>query len=512
MEKDPSQNQRNLRRLLMSMQASYGRLNLLIAICDNWKYRDELISSYERELASKGTSCYRVRIDRQQLSLKQSLQDLVSQESVLMSVDQPVIVTVLGADELLGIRLNEPKSAQEQFFFSVQWTREGLRDFKFPIVIWLTSEIATSLAQQAPDFWSWRGGTFEFSQSISAAIKGLPTTHTLSNQEEYTQRNIIKSDPKDLQKQIDELLSQDPDSPLLASLYFSLGDAYKENIQYNQAEFAYHKALDLYEQQLGANHPDVATTLNYLALLYASQGKYSEAEPLCQRALSIRECELGADHPDVATSLNNLAELYREQGKYSNAKPLYLRSLEIRENKLGADHPDTAVSLNNLALLYYFQGNYSEAENLYIRSLTIMERQLGKEHLDIATSLNNLGGLYKSQGKYSEAEHIFVRSLEILERQLGEDHPDVASSLNNLGSLYYLQGKYSEAEPLYLRSLEIFMQALGQDHSHTQTAMTSLMMLRLQMSTGMSSETLQQMITENPDDIIRFLQDTNPDN
>jgi hypothetical protein len=49
MEKDPSQNQRNLRRLLMSVQASYGRLNLLIAICDNWKYRDELITSYEKE-------------------------------------------------------------------------------------------------------------------------------------------------------------------------------------------------------------------------------------------------------------------------------------------------------------------------------------------------------------------------------------------------------------------------------------------------------------------------------
>jgi len=127
MEKDPSQNQRNLRRLLMSVQASYGRLNLLIAICDNWKYRDELISSYEKELADKGTSCHRVRIDRQQPSLKQCLQNLVSQEPDLISVDKLAIVTVLGADELLGIRLNEPKSAQEKFFFSAQWTREGLR-------------------------------------------------------------------------------------------------------------------------------------------------------------------------------------------------------------------------------------------------------------------------------------------------------------------------------------------------------------------------------------------------
>ncbi len=432
MTMEQNQNQRNLRRLMMSVQASYGSLNLLIAICDNWKYRDELIDSYERELAAKGTSCHRVRIERQQPSLKQSLQDLVSQEPALMSIEKPAIVTVLGADELLGIRLNEPKSAQEQFFFSVQWTREGLRDFKFPIVIWLTPTIATSLSQQAPDFWSWRGGIFEFSKPISSTLPAENLTKDLVLEKSPQ----TGADPTELQKQINDLLSQSPDSPLLASLYNSLGKAYKDAVRYAEAEEPYQKALELYEQQLGKEHSNVAFILNELAELYRAQGKYSEAEPMYLRSLEIWERQLGADHPDVATSLNNLAELYREQGKYSNAKPLYLRSLEIREKKLGADHPATAVSLNNLALLYYFQGNYSEAENLYIRSLSIMERQLGKDHLDIATSLNNLGSLYKSQWKYSEAEPVFVRSLEILERQLGADHPDVASSLNNLGSLY----------------------------------------------------------------------------
>jgi hypothetical protein len=38
------------------------------------------------------------------------------------------------------------------------------------------------------------------------------------------------------------------------------------------------------------------------------------------------------------------------------------------------------------------------------------------------------------------------------------------------------------------------------------------MMLRSQISTGMSSETLQQMIAENPDDIIRLMQENNLDN
>jgi tetratricopeptide (TPR) repeat protein len=478
MEKDPSQNQRNLRRLLMSVQASYGRLNLLIAICDNWKYRDELIGSYEKELAAKGTSCHRVRIERQQPSLKQCLQDLLSQEPALMSVDKPAIVTVLGADELLGIRLNEPKSAQEQFFFSAQWTREGLRDFKFPIVIWLTPDIATSLAQQAPDFWSWRGGVFEFSQSISASIEFLSATHKLNNQVESTKEEVVKVDPSDLQKQIDELLSQAPDSPLLASLYKSLGKAHKDAVRYTEVEEPYQKALELYEHQLGKEHSDVAFTLNELAELYKLQGKYSKAEPMYLRSLEILERQLGEDHLSVASSLNNLALLYESQGKYSEAEPLYLRSLEIRERQLGEDHSDVAQSLNNLALLYESQGKYSEAERMYLRSLEILERQLGEDHLLVANSLNNLAGLYKSQGQYSEAEPMYLRSLEIMERQLGADHPDVASSLNNLAGLYYSQGKYSEALKSIQRAIPIYEQKLGMEHPNTRTALSWLQVIR----------------------------------
>lgn len=35
--------------------------------------------------------------------------------------------------------------------------------------------------------------------------------------------------------------------------------------------------------------PQVAATLNNLAVLYGKRGKYKEAEPLCKRALEIRE-------------------------------------------------------------------------------------------------------------------------------------------------------------------------------------------------------------------------------
>ena len=73
--------------------------------------------------------------------------------------------------------------------------------------------------------------------------------------------------------------------------------------------------------------------------------------PLYERALAIWEKALGPGHPDVATSLNNLAVLYDAQGAYERALPLYERALAILEKALGPGHPSTKRVSANLAAL-----------------------------------------------------------------------------------------------------------------------------------------------------------------
>ena len=99
-----------------------------------------------------------------------------------------------------------------------------------------------------------------------------------------------------------------------------------------------------------------------------AQGDYAGARPLYERALRIDEAALGPTHPDVATSLNNLAVLLRAQGDYAGARPLYERALRIKEAALGPTHPSVATSLNNLAELLMAQGDYAGARPLYERA------------------------------------------------------------------------------------------------------------------------------------------------
>jgi tetratricopeptide (TPR) repeat protein len=92
-----------------------------------------------------------------------------------------------------------------------------------------------------------------------------------------------------------------------------------------------------------------------------------------KRALEINEKAYGPDHPDVALSLNNLALLYNTQGRYAEAEPMYKRALEIKEKAYGPDHPDVATTVHNLAFLRYSQGEYGESEKLANRATKISD-------------------------------------------------------------------------------------------------------------------------------------------
>ena len=100
--------------------------------------------------------------------------------------------------------------------------------------------------------------------------------------------------------------------------------------EYARAVVVAKEAIDVAVENVGWQHPDVATSLNNLALLYTDLGNYAKAEPLYKRALAIDEKALGPDHPNVATSLENLAELYRATNRINLAVPLEQRAAQIR--------------------------------------------------------------------------------------------------------------------------------------------------------------------------------------
>ncbi|HLL80589.1 MAG TPA: FxSxx-COOH system tetratricopeptide repeat protein, partial [Ktedonobacteraceae bacterium] len=283
---------------------------------------------------------------------------------------------------------------------------------------------------------------------------------------------------------------QKDESNALAETLNTLASCYLFQGDFAQAEPLFTRVLTDCEALHGAYHADVANALNNLALLFIHRGLYIQAEVCLERAMSIwnrleeeQQAKQGRQeqHPDLARTLNNLALLYHHQGKLREAEQYYLRGLAIWETVHGPSHPDLAVHLNNLAMLYFQMHNDAQAEPLFRRALEIREKTLGSEHPAIAHSLTYLARSYQRQWKYAEAELLFKQALKIRRRALGPEHPETAHSLSSLAKLYLSQGKHLEAETLYRQALSIREQALGPDHPDVASLLKNYAILLISM-------------------------------
>jgi len=80
----------------------------------------------------------------------------------------------------------------------------------------------------------------------------------------------------------------------------------------------------------------------------ATAGDLASADELLRAAARIQEAELGPLHPDLANTLNNLAIVAERTGRPSEAETLYRRAAAIAAAALPPDHPMVAESRQNL--------------------------------------------------------------------------------------------------------------------------------------------------------------------
>ena len=167
----------------------------------------------------------------------------------------------------------------------------------------------------------------------------------------------------------------------------------------------YRRALAIQENALGENHPDVAKSLNNLAMLLEDQGKLAEAEAMSRRALAIAKTALGEDHPSVASSRGNLGVLLdakaRQLDEAGASDPaalarIYTEAADMQTFKYGAEDEDVLRCRQRAAEL---AGNYDEAETMCRSALAIKENTLGENHPEVAATRGKLGVLLDAKAQ-----------------------------------------------------------------------------------------------------------------
>lgn len=177
------------------------------------------------------------------------------------------------------------------------------------------------------------------------------------------------------------------------------------------------EAIRFYEKAIAAGmqlpdlpYGDLGTMRNNLALIYRKTGQPAAAEPCYLQALEVYEKQLGPDHPDVASVLNNFAVFYTNERRFVEAEQIHLRALAIRERVHPAMHSDIAQSKCNLAVVYHSRGDYARASELHRASLEVWEEAIDKPSADYETVASNPADLLRSLGKVRQAKQLEARA------------------------------------------------------------------------------------------------------
>src|SRR5262249_54383301 len=141
---------------------------------------------------------------------------------------------------------------------------------------------------------------------------------------------------------------------------------------YAAARVAIQHCIELAEQHLGKDDPQVAEPLQVLGLIAAAEGKPADAIPIFERMLALTTRGVGPDHPHVADAIESIANVRAQLYQTEAALADHRRALAIRERALGPRHRKVALSLTNIAEALTEQGKYDEALSLVERAQSIL--------------------------------------------------------------------------------------------------------------------------------------------
>ncbi len=209
--------------------------------------------------------------------------------------------------------------------------------------------------------------------------------------------------------------------------------------------------------------------------MYKSQGRWSEAEPLYLNALQLRKKLLGENHPDVATSLNNLAILYAASDQTKKAFSLMQQATTI-ENKLISNLFAASSQQTRFAYLKTVRGNFEAFLSLILNHLAdnneavtaAFNLVLQRKSLTAAALTAQNQALYSGRYPHLQKEFSELRRLSDEIVQLTFATP--AEQSHNQTNLVELQQQYNELErQLATQVPEIALQEQTVNHETVRT-------------------------------------------
>lgn len=229
----------------------------------------------------------------------------------------------------------------------------------------------------------------------------------------------------------------------VASVDCSIGDTYLSLSRYDEAVFAYQKALTVFKTAKGENHPSVGSVFIRLADLYNRTGKLRESKSYCENALRIYEKPVAGIPPEeIACGLTDISAIYESMNELEQAIKLLQKALKIYNDAPGQQSTVAGIEAQ-MGVMYYMLGNYSESYNSFRNAISKLRASGEKKSAFFGIALNQMGLACVQRYAINEAAELFEEARTVLEQECGPYHPDTLGVYSNLAGTYDAVGRYA---------------------------------------------------------------------
>lgn len=231
----------------------------------------------------------------------------------------------------------------------------------------------------------------------------------------------------------------------VASVDCSIGDTYLSLARYDEAIFAYQKALTAFKSTKGENHPAVALVFVRLADLSNKTGKIRDCKSYCENALRIYNKPIPGFPPEeIASGFIDVSAIYESLNELDQAIKLLQKALKIYNDAPGQQNTVAGIEAQ-MGVMYYMLGNYSGSYNSLKNAVSKLRASGEKKSAFFGIALNQMGLACVQRYAINEAAELFEEARTILEREYGPYHPDTLGVYSNLAGTYDAVGRLDEA-------------------------------------------------------------------
>ncbi len=252
--------------------------------------------------------------------------------------------------------------------------------------------------------------------------------------------------------------------PLVAECADRFGRTWHKLGRLAKARNCFEKAVLAEESAAEPHLGTLATYLNNLAMVLIEMREPQLAHERLSRALRLDNKTFGDRHPSVARDLANLGHTCRELRELDDAERYYRDALAMIERTEGEDSPHAAALLNHLGIILLDNAKPAPARSCLERALTLNRQHYGEESNEVVRNLTNLGRALDEVGAHSQALASYEEAIGLLDRQGGPPNERKATILYRIGRSLNKQKRYEEALVRLQQAMKIDTQLFGKQH------------------------------------------------